>query len=299
MKYDQPEGQGISLVTPFTDRDAIDFPALERIVHHVATQNVDFLVVRGTSSEIRVLDANEKGRVLAFIQEINDNRLPLIVGVGGADTRSVAAEVEALSEFNVQGILAASPVGGATSQSGYAAHFLAVVEACKVPVIIHNRASERRGGMQAETMLKLARHERIVGVKESSGDINVVSELLRNRPAGFRVLSGADDFALPMMALGADGVISTIGNAFPETFGFMVQQALFGQFTEARKIHHDLSPVMRLLREAGDPTGIKTVLSHLGLCSAQVRLPNTQVDAALSQKFYRAVAALEPEVALA
>lgn len=289
-------GQGVSLITPFNEAGEIDYPRLEGLVLRLVHDDSDFIIALGTSSECSLLSIEEQVRVLDFVSEINESRKPLIAGIAGADTRSSVQRAASFDRRDIAAIFCASSNPSASSQSGYIGHCRSVSVASPLPVILHNAHQFKTAGMTCDTIMELAHEPNIVGVIECSGDVALTGELIRSRPDHFAILSGRDVMALPLLSLGVDGVVSSIGNAFSKEFGSMVHQLLFGSIHEARKTHHALAPLMRILETEGDPTCIKTILAHLNLCDARVRLPNTPVSNTTKQAIYDAIAELPLEM---
>ena len=290
------QGHGVTLVTPFSREGDVDFPALERLINRSIDEGVDFLSVLGPGSEAALLDTDETVRILDFVSEINAGRKPLLAGIASTDTRSA---VKAASEMKVRDVLAlfcAAPSPIASSDMGFVGHFRSIAQAASFPVIMHHPGGDHRISVSSDALLQLSQEPNIAGIVECSGDVALFGELVRNRPAGFAVLCGRDVMALPLLALGADGALSSIGNAFSRSFGRMVHQMRFGSIHDARETHHLLAPMMRILEKEGRPTGIKTILSHLNLCESAVRLPNTPVSDITRDALYRTIAELPSEV---
>ena len=285
-------GLGVAMVTPFTDKGKVDFPALQKLVEHLISGACDFLVVLGTTAETPTLTLEEQSRVLNFVIEINAKRLPIVVGLAGNDTAALCERIENFDLTGVDAVLSACPYYNKPTQAGLKAHFLAVAEASKKPVMLYNVPSRTACNLEAATTLELAKHPNIFAIKEASGDLAQIDTILRNRPSNFQVFSGDDALTLAMIAAGSDGVISVIGNALPNIFGNMVHQALFGQILEARKAHLELSTSIDAIFEEGNPSGIKSMLEHLGICSSHVRLPLVPATQELKDKIYSCLAEL-------
>ena len=290
-------GLGVAMVTPFNEHGAVDYPALQRNTEHLINSDVDFLVVLGTTAETPTLSLDEKRSVLDFIIELNNKRLPIVVGLASNNTKALCERIENFDFKGVDAVLSASPNYNKPSQRGIVEHFTRVADASPKPIILYNVPSRTGSNMSASTTLELAEHKNIIAIKEASGDLNQVDEILRNKPEGFQVFSGDDGLTLAMISSGADGVISVIGNALPKRFGSMVNQALFGQVVEAREMHHKLSPIIDAIFEEGNPTGIKSVMDIIGLCSDSVRLPLVPATKQLRDKLYSCLADLAAEIA--
>jgi 4-hydroxy-tetrahydrodipicolinate synthase len=289
-------GLGVAMITPFNKNGAVDYPALQRNTEHLINSDVEFLVVLGTTAETPTLSLEEQRSVLDFIIELNNKRLPIVVGLAGNNTQALC---DRISDFNFKGIdavLSASPHYNKPSQRGIVEHFTKVAEASPKPIILYNVPSRTGSNMTSATTLELANHKNVMAIKEASGDLQQVDEILKGRPKGFQVFSGDDALTLAMLSSGADGVISVIGNALPKRFGSMVNQALFGQVIEAREMHHKLSPIITSIFEEGNPAGIKSVMDMIGLCDDSVRLPLVSATKQLRDKLYSCLADLDVEI---
>lgn len=277
-------GTGVALITPFDAQGAIDFKALERLVNFQIDQGINYLVVLGTTAESVTLSKQEKDAVLACVLAVNDNRVPLVLGVGGNNTQSVVDQVKQINPDHISAILSVSPMYNKPSQSGLIAHFSAVAQASPVPVLLYNVPGRTASNMLPSTVLKLAAHENIIGIKEASGDLGQAMEILRSAPEGFLVISGDDLIALPMTLMGGHGVISVIGQAYPNEFSQMIQAGLNGDINWAKKLHYSLMPIIDMIFEQGNPSGIKALLNKKGLCENILRLPLVEVDSSLAER---------------
>jgi 4-hydroxy-tetrahydrodipicolinate synthase len=286
-------GLGVAMVTPFTDTGKVDFPALQRLVEHLLSGACDFLVVLGTTGETPTLTVEEQRGVLDFVIEINAKRKAIVVGLAGNDTAALCDRIENFDLTGVDAVLSACPHYNKPTQDGLRAHFTAVAEASNKPVMLYNVPSRTGCNLNAKTTLELANHPNIFAIKEASGDLAQIEFILKNRPANFLVFSGDDALTLAMIASGSDGVISVIGNALPNIFGEMVHQALFGQIIEARQVHLDLATSIDAIFAEGNPSGIKAMLEHLGICSSNVRLPLVPATQELKDKIYSCLAELD------
>lgn len=285
MKTHLFSGTGVALVTPFNDSGDIDFTALTKIVEHVLKGNVDYLVVLGTTGESVVLSNEEREAVIDHILKVNDGNCPVVLGIGGNNTSAVVAQIESQDFFGISGILSVSPYYNKPSQRGIYAHYHAIAEACPVPIILYNVPGRTGCMISAETTLSLAEDfENIVAIKEASGNLDAIGEIIRNKPKGFAVISGDDALALPLMALGAKGVISVIANGFPSKMSNMIRFGLDGNYAAARKIHYELVELIKNVFHDGNPAGIKAVLDHLDLAEKFVRLPLVPVRRKTDQK---------------
>lgn len=272
-------GVGTALVTPFKkDGRHVDFDALERIVEHSISGGVDFLVALGTTGESPTLDEAEKHDVCRAVAEYAKSRVPLVMGVGGNNT---AAVVNTLSKTDLSGfsaVLSVSPYYNKPGQRGLFAHFKTVAENSPLPVIVYNIPSRCGANVEPETVVKLAVEvPNIMAVKEASGMVGKIGEILRDRPAGFCVFSGDDSLTLPLVAMGADGVISTAANIIPRQMKTLVESVKKGRLSEAQEMNGRIMNLLRLLFEQGNPPGIKAALHSMGFCENSLRLPLTPV----------------------
>lgn len=277
-------GTGVALITPFDAQGAVDFVALERLVNFQIEQGINYLVVLGTTGESVTLTKSEKEEVLKTVIKTNARRLPIVLGVGGNDTHSVIKQLEEVNADEISAVLSVSPMYNKPSQSGLLAHFAAVAKASPVPVILYNVPGRTSSNMLPNTVLKLAELPNIIGIKEASGDITQAMAILRSAPKDFLVISGDDMIALPMTMMGGHGVISVIGQAYAAEFSQMIQAGLKGNSAKAQKIHYDLMPIIDMIFEQGNPSGIKALLNIKGLCDNSLRLPLVPVDSTLQQR---------------
>lgn len=278
-------GTGVALVTPFTSDKKIDFDSLEKIVNHVIEGGVEHLIVLGTTGESATLDKDEKQAVIEAVVKANRKRLPVIIGIGGNNTREIVNTIEHTNFENIEAILSVTPYYNKPSQQGIYEHFAAIANASPVPVILYNVPGRTASNITAETTLRLAGDfENILGIKEASGDFVQIMKILKDKPAHFHVISGDDALTLPMIHMGASGVISVIANSHPRQFSDMVRAALKGDFRSANEIHFNLLQLIIALFEEGSPAGVKATLELLGLCSRHVRLPLIEASDNLIKK---------------
>lgn len=262
------------MVTPFTKKGDIDFEALERVVEFSIDGGVDFLVALGTTGESPTLSSEEKREVCAAVARFNRGRLPLVMGMGGNDTASLLKQIGKTDFSGYSYILSVAPYYNKPGQRGLYAHFKAVAEASPVPVIVYNIPSRCGANIEPETIVKLAESvPNIAAVKEASGLIVKISEILRDRPVHFSVLSGDDSLTLPLVAMGADGVISTAANLLPKEMAQIVRGVQEGNLAMAQQLHYRISEILKLFFEQGNPPGIKAGLHIRGLCENVLRLP--------------------------
>jgi len=276
-------GTGIALVTPFDENKHVDFEGLKRLLAHTQ-DHVEFWVVHGTTGEAATTTRLEKQQIIKTVKENNPNRLPLVYGLGWNDTRQAIELIEKTNLDGVSAILSASPSYNKPTQEGIYQHYKAIADASHVPIILYNVPSRTASNISAKTTLRLAEHPNIIGIKEASGDMIQCIEILRNRPEGFVVLSGDDALTLPLISLGAEGVIGVIPNAYPKEFGNLTRLALQGNFRAANQYLHQLFPVFEHLFVESNPVGIKAVLAQLGIIKPDVRLPLLNASETLRQK---------------
>ena len=273
MKNNPFRGTGVALVTPFKNDFSVDVEALTRIVNHVIDNGADFLVVLGTTSEAPTLTPAEKNLVISTILKTNVHRLPILLGMGGNNTQAVVEAVKAQDFTGIDGILSVVPYYNKPNQRGMRAHFEAIADASPVPVVVYNVPGRVGVNLQAATCVQLAQHPNIIAVKEASGNLQQIMEILRDKPTDFDVLSGDDGITQPLMALGATGVISVAANAYTDQFSRMMKAQKEGRTDEALKLHYAMLRMNQLIFADGNPAGIKCLMSHIGLCENVLRLP--------------------------
>lgn len=266
------------MVTPFKNDFSIDVEALKCIVNHVIDNGADFLVVLGTTSEAPTLSSNEKQLVINMILSENNHRLPVMLGMGGNNTQAVIETIKAQDFTGINGILSVVPYYNKPNQRGMRAHFEAIADASPVPVVVYNVPGRVGVNLQAATCVELAQHPNIIAVKEASGNLQQIMEILRDKPADFDVLSGDDGITQPLMALGATGVISVAANAYTKPFSHMMRAMKEGRTEEALRLHYAMLHMNQLIFADGNPAGIKCLMSHIGLCENVLRLPLVTVS---------------------
>ena len=278
-------GTGVALVTPFNEDFSIDTAALTRIVNYCVDGGVDYLVVLGTTGESVTLNKAEKLLVMDTIVQANAGRLPLVLGIGGNSTYRVAHEIQAFQSDDFVAILSVSPYYNKPTQEGIYQHFKAISEVAKKPIILYNVPSRTGSNMLPDTVLRLARDfDNIIGVKEASGDMIQVNEIIKGSSDEFLVVSGDDGTALATVLAGGSGVISVIGQGLPREFSQLMALGLNQKKEEALKLQDALSEGMALIFEEGNPAGIKSIFEILGLSNAVVRLPLVEATQGLKQK---------------
>lgn len=266
-------GTGIALITPFKEDRSVDTEALIKIVNHVIDGGADFLVALGTTSEAPTLSAEEKTLVVDTILKANNGRLPVLLGMGGNNTQTVIESIKAQDFTGIDGILSVVPFYNKPNQRGMRAHFEAIADACPVPVILYNVPGRVGVNLQAATCVELAKHPNIIAVKEASGNLQQIMEILRDKPADFDVISGDDGITQPLMALGAQGVISVAANAYIKPFSKMMHAQQDGLSAEALRLHYGMMRMNQLIFADGNPAGIKCLMNLMGLCHNVLRLP--------------------------
>lgn len=274
MKQTTLRGLGVALITPFKEDESVDFPALHRMVDYLLLNNVDFLCVLGTTAETPTLTEYEKQQVKETVIERVNGRVPILLGVGGNNTRGVVDALKKDDYHGVDAILSVVPYYNKPSQEGLYQHYKAISEATDLPLVLYNVPGRTGTNMTAETTLRIAHDfKNVIAVKEASGNITQMDDIIKNRPEGFNVISGDDGITYPLITMGAVGVISVIGNAFPREFGKMVRLALHGDYANALTIHHKFAELFKLLFVDGNPAGVKAMLNAMGMIQNKLRLP--------------------------
>lgn len=274
MKKFDLQGTGVALVTPFHKQGNIDFTSLGRLIDHTIEGGVDYLVSLGTTSEYPTLSSQEQLAVVEFTIEKVENRVPVVLGMGGNDTRSLVDKIRHTDLSSIAAILSVAPYYNKPNQKGLYAHYKAIAEASNTPIILYNVPGRCGVNMTAETTLQLANDfSNIIGIKEASGNMAQCMEILANKPQGFTVVSGEDALVLPMIALGAQGVISVAANAYPNIMSELVTHSLKSNMKQARAVHEKLLPFSNAIFDEGNPTGIKAALEIMGICQNNLRLP--------------------------
>jgi 4-hydroxy-tetrahydrodipicolinate synthase len=270
-------GTGVAMVTPFLEDGSVDFNALENVIEHLINGKIEYIVVMGTTAESATLTNEEKQKIFEFTAIKTNKRVPLVAGIGGNNTSEV---VEAVSKFNIEGyeaILSVVPYYNKPNQEGIYQHYKAVALASKLPIILYNVPGRTGVTMSAATTLRLAQLDNIVAVKEASANFDIFNEIVANKPEGFDLISGDDPITLPMVALGATGVISVISNALPLQMSEMVRNCLKGDFKAAQLQHSALLEFTRLCFVEGNPAGVKAGMKALKVCNDDLRLPLVKV----------------------
>lgn len=277
-------GTGVALVTPFREDLSLDLEGLGRLVNHVIDGGVDYLVVLGTTGESVTLSQSEKEQVKKTVIATNRGRLPLVLGLGGNNTQAVVSELRQADLQSFDGILSVSPYYNKPTQEGIYRHFREISKNTPLPVILYNVPSRTGSNMLPDTVIRLAEEcNNLVGIKEASGDMEQIKQLLQRAPSGFEIISGDDFTAVPTVIAGGSGVISVLGQAVVTEFCEMMQQAIRGFESGAFSLHDQLEPLMSLIFREGNPAGVKALLSQFGICEAHVRLPLVPASSGLQK----------------
>lgn len=282
------KGTGVAIVTPFDAKGLVDTAALAGIVKHLHNGKVDYIVVLGTTGESVTLDKKEKELVISTVVTANNKKLPLVIGIGGNNTREVVDTIKQTDLKPFEAILSVAPYYNKPTQEGYYQHYKAVSQATKKDIILYNVPGRTGSNVAWETQVRIARDfKNIVATKEASGNMEQIMKVIKHKPKDFMVISGDDNLTLPIIAAGGDGVISVVANAFPKDYSNMVRLSLKHKFTEAQKLHYGLVDITDQLFADGNPGGIKFALHLLKKCGPYVRLPlcepNDKVKQALTQ----------------
>ena len=281
-------GMGVAMITPFKKDKTIDFDSMEKLIEKLVTARVDYIVVLGTTGETPALFQNEILEIRRFVVDKVNGRVPLVLGLGGNNTIAVAQELRSADFSGFSAILSVVPFYNKPSQEGIFRHYEEISKASPLPVILYNVPSRTGVNMTAETTLKIANNfPNVIGVKEASGNFTQIEEIIKNKPESFQVVSGDDSITYPLMTLGAVGVISVVGNAFPLEFGKMVRLCLNGNFSEALQIHFQFTELFNLMFVDGNPAGIKCTLNAMGLIENELRLPLVSTRLSTNEEIHK------------
>jgi 4-hydroxy-tetrahydrodipicolinate synthase len=272
-------GTGVAMVTPFQADGQVDYDALKKLIDHLIDGGVEYLVSLGTTGESATLSKEEKKQVFAFTAQTVNKRVLLVAGIAGNNTLETVAEIKAFDTTGYDAILSASPHYNKPTQEGIYQHYKAIALAAPLPIILYNVPSRTGTSVSAETTVRLATDfKNIIGIKEASGSFDLLNQLMRDKPEDFLVISGDDPISLPMIAMGAVGVISVVGNALPRQFSDMIRLCLAGDYKSAQPAHYSMIEFTRLMFAEGSPAGVKSALKHLGVCGDTLRLPLVPVS---------------------
>lgn len=278
-------GTGVAMITPFNSDGSIDWESMKKTIKHLTAGKVEYLVILGTTGESATLNSDEKQQVFRFVAENNEGKLPLVAGIGGNYTSSVIDEYKKFDLAGYSAILSVSPYYNKPSQNGLYQHYKALNEAAPLPLIMYNVPGRTGMNVSAETTLRIAEDcKNIIATKEACGNFDQIMQIIKYKPQGFEVISGDDGITLPMMACGAAGVISVVGNAYPQLFSDMVRLCLKGDFAAARPLHYKLTDIINSMFAEGSPSGVKAYMSQMGICKNEFRLPVVPVGDGLMQK---------------
>ncbi len=276
-------GTGVALVTPFYESGAIDFASLKKVLNHTS-RDVDYFVVMGTTGESVTMSKEEKKEVLAFVLKNNKKKLPIVYGIGGNNTAAVLEEIKNTDVSQVDALLSVSPYYNKPSQEGIIRHFSILADQSPRPIILYNVPGRTASNLSADTILRLARHKNIIGVKEASGNLEQCMKIAKEKPTSFMLISGDDLLTLPIYAIGGVGVISVLANALPFVFNKMKESVLSNNYASAQKELFKLVDMNGPMYEEGNPVGVKQLLHYMGICGPHVRLPLMASSPKLSDK---------------
>jgi len=290
-------GTGVAIVTPFHKQGTIDFTALERLIEHLISGGVNYLVVRGTTAETAALSREEKHALAEFVVDIVNKRVPLVIGIGSNNTQDVINAIRSNSLEGYDAILSVTPYYNKPQQRGLYLHYKSIATVSPLPIIMYNVPSRTSVNMKPEITLQLASEfDNIIGIKEASGNIEQIMDIIRNKPKDFLVISGDDMLTLPLLGMGSDGVISVVANAYPDLFSEMVTLGLNGNMEEARKIHYKLTNFIRSVFADGNPSGIKAALEIKEIITNNLRLPLVKIEKSHYNHLAAIMAELEPVI---
>lgn len=278
-------GTGVAIATPFDAQGNIDYPAFEKLINHIINGKCEYIVVLGTTGESATIHGKEKQEIFSFVNQINQGRVALVAGIGGNDTAEV---LKGFKEFNLPGydaILVVSPYYNKPNQEGLFQHYKTLNDNTPLPIIMYNVPGRTGQNITAETTLRIAREcKNIFATKEASGNFDQFMQIVKYKPADFMLISGDDGIALPMIAIGAEGVISVVANAYPKGFSEMIRKALAGDYTTAKQLHYQYTDIIHTLFAEGSPSGLKAYLSEMGIGGNYFRLPVWPVSEKLHSK---------------
>jgi len=285
MKNKHPfAGTGVAIVTPFLENGDLDIVSLEKLVNHMIEGGVEYIVSLGTTGENPTLNKEERQQVYSLVNQFNKGRIQLVAGIGGNDTRAVVQSMKTFDLTGYSAILSVSPYYNKPNNEGLFQHYKAINDNAPLPVIMYNVPGRTGMNVNVATTLRIARVcKNIIATKEASGNIDQIMQIIKEKPEGFEVISGDDGITLPIMACGAIGVISVVGNAYPQLISDMVRLCLEGKFIEARPAHEKMLPLISSMFAEGNPSGIKAYLSELGITKNTFRLPVVGVSDPLLQ----------------
>ena len=284
------KGLGVAMITPFTEEGRIDFTSIPRIVENITTGRANYIVLMGTTAEASCLSAQEKQEVTNAIIKANQNRLPLVIGIGGNNTAKVVEEIQTTDFSHLQAILSVSPYYNKPTQEGIYQHYKKISNVSPLPIIVYNVPSRTGSSIEVNTFIRLVTDfENIIAIKEASGQMSQAENIIKNSPTHVQVISGDDALTLPMLLAGAVGTISVLGNALPDSILKMFHYIEEGELSKAYELHYHLLDIITLLFEEGNPTGIKALMESLSFCNKAVRLPLVNASEQLCIKIEKAL----------
>ncbi|MEX0988247.1 MAG: 4-hydroxy-tetrahydrodipicolinate synthase [Bacteroidales bacterium] len=288
-------GTGVAMITPFKSDGSLDIVQLENHTERLIGAGVDYLVVLGTTAETPTLNKEEKLKVIEVVKAVNNGRIPVIVGAGGNDTTAVIEWIRTIGSNGIDAYLSVAPYYNKPSQAGMKAHFSAIAASSDLPLILYNVPGRTGSNISSDTTLELADvlGEKVIAIKEASGDLSQIMKIIRSKPENFKVISGDDALTLPLIAAGAEGVISVIGNALPAQFSSMVNEALAGNMKAARAKHYQLLPFIEVIFREGSPCGVKALMEIMGNGHSNLRLPLIPATETLISELKRMVQSLQ------
>lgn len=278
------KGTGVALITPFFENLEIDYNSFEKLLKFHSENGVDYFVVNGTTGESATTNKSEKHKLLKHVIDHNPKGLPIVYGTGGYDTQDIIDHVKEMDWNGVDALLSVSPYYNRPSQKGIIEHYKAIADVCPAPIILYNVPKRTGSNMKAETTLALAEHPNIVGIKEASGDFGQITDIMAHKPDDFLMISGDDMATVPMISIGASGVISVMANAFPKMMSDMVRHALSGDYASAQKLLFELNEINPLMYKESSPVGVKETLALMGYVENHVRLPLVKGSDGLRKK---------------
>ena len=278
-------GTGVALVTPFNEDGSVDYVSMKKLIEHVISGGVEYLVAMGTTAEVATLNPDEKEELINFIVETNAGRLPIVLGLGGNNTAAIVNEIKSRDLSAFSAILSVSPFYNKPTQEGIYAHYAAISEACPIDIILYNVPGRTASNIEVSTVVKLANNfDNIVAIKEAAGSLDQAMSLIKEKPEGFHIISGDDAQAMPITLLGGSGVISVLGQGLPEDFSEMIRFALNKDVMSANTIQFRVLDMVSLIFAEGNPAGVKALLKKRGICSEFVRLPLISASENLTSK---------------
>lgn len=284
------KGTGVAIVTPFNEDESIDYKAFKNLIEYQISNNIDYLVVLGTTGESATMDYEEKQQLIRTAIETANKRVPIVIGLGGNNTKAVVKQLQQLDIRGIDAILSVSPFYNKPIQEGIYQHYKQIAIHSPLPVIIYNVPGRTGANIKAETTLRLANDfDKFIAIKEASGDMNQIMTIIKHKPKDFMLISGDDALTYPIMTLGGEGVISVVANAYPKDFSEMVRCALNGKIEEAKRLHYKLLDFSNIIFSEGSPGGIKAALEIMGLCKNRMRLPVVPVSTSTYQAIQKTI----------